>query len=94
MNTGKSPLGSLGESKKAAKNCLTDVNPVGMFAVFGRSPNGGRAHFRYIFDKEQDAISAAQRFSADLASKGVAEFTYYVVEIKARMGIEGGKYVT
>lgn len=86
-------MGSSAESKAAAKKSLTEINPVGKFAIFGRSPNGGRAHFRYLFDVETDAVEATQSMSAELASHGHTDFTYYVVEIKARMGIENGKYV-
>lgn len=87
------PMGSITDGKAQAKKSLTEKNPVGCFALFGRSPSGGRAHFKYLFDNESDAVEAAQRFSSKLVADGHTDFTYYVVEIKSRMGIEGGKYV-
>lgn len=86
-------MGSITDGKARAKKSLTEKNPVGCFALFGRSPSGGRAHFKYLFDNESEAIEAGQRFSSDLVAAGHTDFTYYVIEIKSRMGIENGKLV-
>ena len=91
--TPSGPMGSLTEGKARAKKSLMEKNPVGCFALFGRSPSGGRAHFKFLFDEEQEAVEAGQRFASDLVAQGHTDFTYYVVEIKSRMGIEHGKLV-
>jgi hypothetical protein len=79
--------------QKIVKKLMDQPNPNGMFAIFARSPSGQRAHFRALFDTEAEAFSVAQEYSAEFVKDGYTDFTFYVVEIKSRMGIEHGRYV-
>jgi hypothetical protein len=83
-------------NKPGTKARLVEVlgqNAAGKFAVFGRTPSGTRAYFRTVHDDISTAIEAAQTHAAENAAAGKPDFTFYVVEIKHRYGIENGKVV-
>lgn len=80
-------------SKRELAQLLTTENPVGMFAVFRRGRSGTGARFRALHNTYDSALSAAQEHSAEAISKGNMDFTYYVVEVKSKMGIEHGRLV-
>ena len=63
------------------------------FAVFLRSPSGRNAKFSKLHDSIETAIEAARTHAAEVAGRGTPDFTYYVVEIKHRVGIEHGRLV-
>ena len=79
--------------QKIVKKLADQPNPIGLFAIFARSPSGRRAYFRAVFDTEAEATEVAQGYSAEFVTEGYTDFTFYVVEIKNRMGIEHGKCV-
>ncbi len=68
-------------------------SPDPKFAVFMRSQSGSSAKFKYIMDNLDDAVAAARKFAATAVSHGHDDFTYYVVEVCYRVGIENGKIV-
>jgi len=80
-------------TKRERVKALHDINPMGMFAVFARSPKGTKAVFGSIHETAASAYAVAQQHAAESAAAGSTDFTYYVVQIKAKMGIEHGKYV-
>lgn len=63
------------------------------FAVFMRSPSGASARFKKLHDTLQDALDISRQHASEVVSRGTTDFTYYVVEIKHRVGIENGKLV-
>lgn len=63
------------------------------FAVFMRSDSGCSAKFKAIHDSYDDALDAARNHAAAVAGCGNTNFTYYVIEIKHRVGIEHGKLI-
>jgi hypothetical protein len=63
------------------------------YAVFLRSSSGLRANFKYLHDSIESATERCREYAADMASRGHVDYTYYAVEIKHRVGIEGGKIV-
>jgi len=63
------------------------------YALFLRSKSGKNAKFESLIDDEQTAIEVAREFAAKVAGCGESDFTYYVIEIKHRVGIEHGKLV-
>lgn len=68
-------------------------HPDKKYALFLRSKSGGNAHFSCLIGDEQEAINVARQFASDVVSRGEIDFTYYVVELKHRVGIEHGKPV-
>jgi len=79
--------------QKVIKKLMEVPDPNGMFAIFARSPSGQRAHFRAVFDTEAEATAIAQEYSSEFVRDGHTDFTFYIVEIKGRMGLEHGRYV-
>jgi hypothetical protein len=79
-------------SRKLAVQQLRDAG-CPKYAVFLRSPSGTRAHFKYLHDSIESATERCREYAADMASRGHVDYTYYAVEIKHRVGIEGGKIV-
>ena len=63
------------------------------YAVFLRSPSGQSAKFQSLHETPDTALEAARFHAAETASHGTLDFTYYVIEIKHRVGIEHGKLV-
>ena len=63
------------------------------YALFLRSKSGKNAKFESLIDDEQTALEVAREFAAKVAGRGESDFTYYVIEIKHRVGIEHGKLV-
>ena len=63
------------------------------YAVFLRSASGQSAKFRALHETSEKAIEVARFHASEAASHGSTDFTYYVVEIKHRVGIERGKLV-
>jgi hypothetical protein len=80
-------------TKRERIKALHDINPMGMFAVFCRSQSGTKAYFSSIHDTAASAHAVCQEHAAEQVTRGSTDFTYYVVQIKAKMGIEHGKYV-
>jgi hypothetical protein len=68
-------------------------NPEAKYAVFRRSQSGKKAWFQVVHSDIDTAIEAAREHAAETASFGSTDFTFYVVELKCRLGIEGGKLV-
>lgn len=83
--------GQKNSRKKAIKNLNEALDT--KYAVFLRSPSGQSAKFKYIYDNLHDAIESSKKFAANAVSHGTMDFTYYVVEIKYRVGLENGKIV-
>ena len=81
--------------KDAKKKRLVNLleHPETKWAIFTRSPSGSKAYFRCIIDSQEVGVEVARQYASEHASKGLADFTYYVVEIKHRVGIENGKPV-
>lgn len=63
------------------------------FAVFLRAPSGQSARFQALHETPESALDAARFHAAEAAGHGNTDFTYYVIEIKHRVGIEHGKLV-
>jgi hypothetical protein len=63
------------------------------YAVFRRSLSGKSAQFRTVHDNIETATEVARMHAAEAVSKGDHDFTFYVVELKYRVGIEHGKMV-
>jgi hypothetical protein len=63
------------------------------FAVFRRSASGRSANFQVLHDTYEKALEVARTHAAENAGDGHSDFTFYVVEIKHRVGIEDGKLV-
>ena len=63
------------------------------YAVFARTASGQAARFNAIHDSEESALKTARFHAAERAGNGSLDFTFYVVEIKHRVGIEHGKLV-
>ena len=63
------------------------------FAVFLRSESGAYAKFKILNETYEDALESARILAASAASHGTLNFTYYVTEIKHRVGIEHGKLI-
>lgn len=61
------------------------------FAVFARTIAGQAARFNVLYETEDEALHVARNHASDRASNGSTDFTFYVVEIKHRVGIEHGK---
>lgn len=63
------------------------------FAVFMRSDSGCSAKFKILHDSYDVALDAARQHAATAVGHGNTDFTYYVIEIKHRVGIEHGKLI-
>jgi hypothetical protein len=63
------------------------------YAVFRRSPSGRSAFFRICHESYDTAVEAARIHAAESVSVGDTDFTFYVIEVKCRLGIENGKLV-
>ena len=68
-------------------------HPGSKFAVFMRSASGTGAHFRVIHESQDVAVDVARQHAAEMVSRGHPDFTYYVVELKHRVGIEDNRLV-
>jgi len=68
-------------------------NPEAKFAVFCRNEQGLKAKFEITHADVDVALEAARKYASEYASAGGSDFTYYVIEIKHRVGIECGKLV-
>ena len=77
--------------RQAVQQLHEAVSP--QYAVFLRTSDGTRAHFKYLHDSLDSAIEFSRAKAAELASSGHQDFTYYAIEIKHRVGIEHGKIV-
>jgi hypothetical protein len=63
------------------------------FAVFMRSDSGCSAKFKTLHETYDVALDAARQHAATAVGHGNINFTYYVIEVKHRVGIENGKPV-
>ncbi len=81
------------QTKREAARSLVETEAIGKFAVFRRGQSGAGARFKKLHDTYQSALTAAQEHCAETVAKGNDDFTFYVVEVKAKMGIENGKFV-
>ena len=63
------------------------------YAVFRRSPSGRSAHFQAIHESVDVATEVARIHASESVARSDTDFTYYVVEIKHRVGIEHVKPV-
>jgi hypothetical protein len=63
------------------------------YAVFLRAASGQSAKFQALHETPESALETARFHAAETASHGNLDFTYYVIEIKHRVGIERGKLV-
>lgn len=66
-------------------------NPNAQFAIFMRSKSGSGARFSTVHDSMESALEMAREYAANAIRDGNLDFTFYVVEILHRVGIEGGK---
>ena len=64
-----------------------------LYAVFQRSESGHSAKFKLMFDNQEDAEERAQQYASNEVSKGKTDFTFYVVKLVSRYGIENGRMV-
>ena len=81
----------LGTVRHTVQQLHNSTNP--KFAVFMRSDSGKNAKFKVLNETYEDALEAARYHASTTASHGTLDFTYYVVEIKHRVGIEHGKLI-
>ena len=63
------------------------------YAVFLRAPSGQSAKFKSLHETPEKALEVARFHASENASNGDTDFTYYVIEIKHRVGIENGKVI-
>jgi hypothetical protein len=63
------------------------------FAIFCRSKSGTNARFKAIHPTLEEAKEVARSHAAEHASHGSLDFTYYVAELKYKVGIEDGSMV-
>lgn len=63
------------------------------YAVFRRSKSGRAAYFQIPISSTDEAVEVARQYASESVARGDTDFTYYVVEIKHRVGIEHGKPV-
>jgi hypothetical protein len=68
-----------------------DEYPEKKWAIFAREPSRNAAYFRCLLDGQEVATDIARGFAAEAVGRGWVDFTYYVVEIKHRVGIEKSK---
>jgi hypothetical protein len=68
-----------------------DQHPNKKWAIFTREPSRNAAYFRCLLGSESEATDIARGYAAEAVSRGWVDFTYYVVEIKHRVGIEKSK---
>lgn len=68
-------------------------NPDAKFAVFRRSASGRAAYFQALHPDEDKAREVARLHASESVSLGHKDFTYFVIELKHRVGIENGKPV-
>lgn len=80
-------------TKREVAKTLVETDAVGKFAVFRRGQSGTGARFKQLHSAFDSALSAAQEHCAEAVAQGNNDFTFYVVEIKSKMGIEHGKFV-
>jgi hypothetical protein len=78
------------EQKRVYANELKN-HPNHKWAIFTREVKGSAAYFRCLLDSESKAIEIARDYASEAVVRGWADFTYYIVEIKHRLGIEDGK---
>lgn len=67
--------------------------PNAKFAVFRRSASGRAAYFQALHPDEDKAREVARTHASESVGYGHKDFTYFVVELKHRVGIENGKPV-
>lgn len=77
--------------KTLIKQLHSAKNP--RYAVFLRSPSGANAKFLKIHTSKKSAVEVARKHASDLVAAGIVDFTYYVVQIVHRVGIEHGSVV-
>jgi hypothetical protein len=70
-----------------------DEHPDKKWAIFTREPNRNAAYFRCLMNSKEEATDIARGFASEAVGRGWMDFTYYVVEIKHRVGIEKSKPV-
>ena len=63
------------------------------FAVFARTVSGQSARFNVLYENFDSALEMARVHASTHASSGSTDFTFYVIEIKHRVGIEHGKLI-
>ena len=83
------------EKQPTRKQRITQLhkNTGAKYAVFLRSDSGQNAKFLVVHPTLESAIETARTHAAEVAGRGVADFTYYAIEIKHRVGIEHGRLV-
>lgn len=69
------------------------ANPNKRYALFVRGGNASSAKFKFAFETQEEAINKANEYASQRVANGHHDFTFYVVHIKNRIGIEGGKLV-
>jgi hypothetical protein len=70
-----------------------DEFPGHNWAVFTREPSRNSAYFRCLLASKEEATEIARNFAAEAVARGWVDFTYYVVQIQHRVGIEKSKPV-
>lgn len=63
----------------------------GKFAVFRASRNG--AKFSSLHDTFESAADVASAHAVEAVGIGSTDFAYYIVEIKATLGLVDGKFI-
>ena len=63
------------------------------FAVFRRSQSGRSAHFQALHESVEKATEVARIHASESVALGDTDFSYYVVQLVPRVGIEHGKPV-
>ncbi len=77
------------------RNLLTEVHPVGRFAVMRHSSKSKSMHCSALHVTRDSAVTEAQRLTTeDVTEHGPGDTCYYVVEIVSRVGIIDGKLCT
>jgi hypothetical protein len=70
-----------------------DEFPDQKWAVFTREPSRNAAYFRCLLASKEEATEIARGFASEAVGRGWIDFTYYVVQIQHRVGIEKSKPV-
>lgn len=93
MNKSKNEQSKLKPGSRKHTILQLDNTTQKRWAIFCRSPSGQNAKFSVVHDDFSKALEVAKAHAAQAAGHGTVDFTYYVVEIQHKVGIEDGKLV-
>jgi hypothetical protein len=70
-----------------------DVNEGHNWAIFTRKPKGEGASFYCLLPNEKTAMEVARQYASESVGRGELDFTYYVMQITHKVGMEDMKPV-